>query len=193
MKNRTKTEDIDYFGDENTIRAVSTYHDNVSLNPDVSKVLQISGAKYDAEKLNETPQHWPPNWINCEMIAHILNLEGCENLYQTSIAEGIKMFESKSLEVYAADWKYQLVGKIVRAHDNKVVYDTERRYFNESRDGKDLADAVAILRLMVKKNGRPLRLTDLRTWYYYGPGLKDDAIAYVNAEYQKKYDALGII
>jgi hypothetical protein len=45
--------------------------------------------------------------------------------------------------VYAADWRYQLVGKIVRAYQISQLSGTHQA---EERTGKDLSDAVSIMR-----------------------------------------------
>jgi len=109
------------------------------------------------------------------MIAFVMNVPGCENLYQNSIDAGVVLFKSDSLEVYAADWRYQLVGKIVRGYQLSTMNETVQA---QDRLGKDLADAVSILHLLVsERGGKPLQKTEMMTWYGDGPTLEDAEIA----------------
>lgn len=131
---------------------------------------------------------------NSEMLAFVNNRDGCENLYEESIQEGVLMFASDALEVYAADWRYQLVGKMARANENKLLLEEgEGHYDATHREGKDLTDALSILHELIKKNGGPLKKTEIRTWYSSGPALDDTEIGYVNEEYVKKHGVAGIV
>ncbi|KAG7447228.1 uncharacterized protein BT62DRAFT_919170 [Guyanagaster necrorhizus] len=103
--------------------------------------------------------HWPVNWINAEMVAYVLNNEGCEHLFQNSVAKGIMLYSSGNFKVYAADWRFQLVGKIRRAYD---------AYLDHEPSPKDLYDAVDILHILNVKDGRNQRSSDMKKWYYYG-------------------------
>jgi len=92
--------------------------------------------------------------------------------------------------VYAADWRYQLVGKIVRAYQISQLSGTHQA---EERTGKDLSDAVSIMRHLISRHGRPLLKVELLTWYADGPTLEDAEIAYVNTEYKHLNGMVGIV
>ena len=170
LKNRSTTHDIDFF------------------TPNVEVIEAVMEAKEKApDYIKDT---WPSDWINAEMIAFVSNRPGCETLYQNSIDCEVILFKSDSLVVYAADWRYQLVGKIVRAYQISQLSGTHQA---EERTGKDLSDAVSIMRHLISRHGRPLLKVELLTWYADGPTLEDAEIAYVNTEYKHLNGMVGIV
>ena len=48
------------------------------------------------------------------MVAYTLNHQGLEDIFQSSVNQGVVLFQSLSLKVYAADWRYQLVFEDLR-------------------------------------------------------------------------------
>ena len=170
LKNRSATHDIDFF----------------STNPEV--IEAVMEAKNSAP--NSIKNEWPSDWINAEMIGFVSNQAGCETLYQDSIDANVILFQSESLVVYAADWRFQLAGKIARAYQMSQLSTTVQA---QEREGKDLSDAVSILHLLISQRDQLLSKADLLTWYADGPALEDAEIEYVNAEYRRLYGSDGIV
>ncbi len=117
------------------------------------------------------------------MVAYVLNNEGCERLFQNSVAQGIMMYSSANFKAYAADWRFQLVGKIRRAYD---------AYLDHEPSPKDLYDAVDILHILNVKDGRNQRSSDMKKWYYYGYRMGPREVEYINEAYWQKFGRIGI-
>jgi hypothetical protein len=106
----------------------------------------------------------PDAWINAEMRAFVYNHAGCATLFADSVAQGVALFEAPALVVHVADWRYQLVGKITRAYQ--------------------MMQLDVVLKLMLdKRQGRPLLLSEMKTWYAYGPALEIEEIENANRAY----------
>lgn len=127
---------------------------------------------------------WPADWINAEMVAYVLNNAGCERLVAHSVQQGALMYDSKSFRVYAADWRYQVVGKIQRAYDQIV----DRRNAE-----KDVSDMVQILHVLNAPRAGPLTRSEMLGWYYYGYRMGVKEVAFANAEYEKIYGRIAIL
>ncbi|KAJ7101401.1 hypothetical protein B0H15DRAFT_1017842 [Mycena belliarum] len=157
FKNRKKTKDVDIF----------------SPDADVLREVLEAGRRYNREN-----DDMPPMWINAEIVAYINGLRGSDSLLPNSIAQDVVLFESPSLVMYAADWRYQLVGKMQRAFD-----------YN---DKKDISDAVEILHQLVSQTGKQQRLSEIQTWYEYGIMLKTEHMEFINKAYHTRYGTDGI-
>ncbi|KAJ7187156.1 hypothetical protein C8R46DRAFT_1207123 [Mycena filopes] len=158
FKNRDKTKDVDIFSPDATV---------------LRDVLQ-AGRRY-----TQTGGLSDADWINAEMIAHISGLRGSDQLLTNSITQNVLLYDSPSLQVFAADWKYQAVGKIKRALDYK--------------DSKDISDAVEIVRRLNRQSGHLQSLAEMQTWYEYGALLTTKHLEFINAAYNQKYGTLGIV
>ncbi|KAK0463094.1 uncharacterized protein EV420DRAFT_1639179 [Desarmillaria tabescens] len=161
LRNRTSTRDIDIYCDD---------------------AIQLQDV-LAAGRACPNSVHWPVNWINAEMVAYVLNNEGCERLFQNSVAQGIMVYSSGNFKVYAADWRFQLVGKIRRAYD---------AYLDHEPSPKDLYDAVDILHILNVKDGRNQRSSDMKKWYYYGYRMGPKEVEYINEAYWQKFGRIGI-
>ncbi|KAJ7666679.1 hypothetical protein DFH06DRAFT_1322650 [Mycena polygramma] len=118
-----------------------------------------------------------PSWINAEMVAHI-NIPTSDQLLANSIAQNVLIYNSANLQLFAADWRYQIVGKMKRALDYK--------------DWKDISDAVDILHELNAGSGGTQRLALMKEWYEYGAMLTTEHLDFINKAYRKKYGTLGI-
>ncbi len=161
LRNRTSTRDIDIYCDD------AYFSCKTSLQPGEPVPNSV---------------HWPVNWINAEMVAYVLNNEGCERLFQNSVAQGIMMYSSANFKAYAADWRFQLVGKIRRAYD---------AYLDHEPSPKDLYDAVDILHILNVKDGRNQRSSDMKKWYYYGYRMGPREVEYINERTGRSLGELG--
>jgi hypothetical protein len=125
------------------------------------------------------------NWINGEVTAYIRNNSGCEQLFSTFQDLGVILYQSDTLMVYVADWRYQLVGKISRAFADNP---------SDPHHDRNLMDAVSILCLLVEANtGELLDQALVRAWYTYGPTLSNAKIDFTNQAYRDKFGAEGIL
>jgi len=120
LKNRQQTQDIDFF------------------HPDADILREVLEAKRLATLSDRRLQSLPHDWINANMMAYVNNYDQCDQLYENSIRMGDLLLKSSVLEVYVADWRYQLVGKITRAGE-----DRDNNYLHGLK--RDLDDAVEIL------------------------------------------------
>lgn len=170
LRNRDRTRNIDFY------------------TPNPSHLEEIHRAKRAAE-INADMQDMPLDWLrSAKMISYVENNDGCEHLFANSVSLKEFLFRSEVLEVFAADWRYQLVGKM-----NRAVQERYNGSESSTRAGDDLSDAIAIIRLMVSRNGgRPIPRQSLITWYFYGPGLEESDIDWINEEYQANYGVVGI-
>ncbi|KAF8957522.1 hypothetical protein BDZ97DRAFT_1762907 [Flammula alnicola] len=186
---REVTKDINFIADP----------DDVTRNAKGENVTdEVLTAKYAATKeLND----YPPEWINADLVAHVYNLDGCETLFRDSVQRDQLMFRTPALEVYAADWRYQLVAKIRRAFQEKTRLDGEPRFrydqaaFNHAVNTEiHLHDAVDILRFYIatRNNGHPLKFSTIRTWYHDGHLVKTVEVEYINYFYRCVCRNLGI-
>ncbi|MFI5421443.1 MAG: hypothetical protein ACHQ1H_10800 [Nitrososphaerales archaeon] len=168
LGNRDKTKDIDFF------------------IPDPTIIEIISGSQ--ASLPWDLRQRWPENWINAEMAGFAM-MPNCEDLYDNSIANNVVLYQSNSLVVYAADWKFQLIGKITRAYQMELLKDQVQ---SMDREGKDLKDAVSILQVLIQENNGPLDGSVVRSWYN-GSALEDIEIEFVNKAYHAQFSVDAII
>lgn len=126
------------------------------------------------------------NWLSAQMVSYIVDNPACDKLYDESVAQNAVLYQSDVLRVLAADWRFQLVAKIARAHERGQL--PEHLQF-----GKDMADAVSILRVLVSQNGgAPIAADAIRTWYAFGPKLADEEIVSADAAYVAVYGEPGI-
>ncbi|KAF8157119.1 hypothetical protein B0H34DRAFT_487541 [Crassisporium funariophilum] len=167
-RNRNSTKDIDFF------------------IPDPTLIEIIAGSQ--ASLPRDLRQRWPENWINAEMAGYAM-MPGCEDLYANSIANNVVLYQSDSLVVYAADWKFQLIGKIMRAYQMESL---KEHVQSMDRTGKDLKDAISILQILIKENNGPLDGSVLRSWYN-GSAVEDVEIEFVNKAYRAQFNVDAII
>ncbi|KZV88330.1 hypothetical protein EXIGLDRAFT_722787 [Exidia glandulosa HHB12029] len=121
---------------------------------------------------------FPNQWLSADIVSSIIDNAADESLYADSVAQGTVMYQSDVLRVYAADWRFQLVAKIARAHERGQLA-------NDDHFGNDMSDTVAILRLLVEQNkGRPIRIADVRGWYALGRRLTDEELEHAEAAYE---------
>lgn len=140
-KNRDTTKDINF---------LTEYSDSLE---------KVMAAK---EAAAEGTRHYPPNWVNAKMGSFINQVLGCEELVPTSIKTGIMLFSSVTLQVYVADWRYQLVNKIQRAYQ-LVKLDQESEL--SAAIERNLDDALSILYLTIHNanEGWAFWADDIRT------------------------------
>lgn len=166
LKNRHLTKDIDFF----------------TPNPD--HIEMISGAQHSLSK--DLRARWPKNWINAEMTAFILQ-PGCEKVYEHSLQQDCILYQSPVLRVVAADWKYQLVCKIIRAYGMRQSANTVQA---AERNGKDLDDALAILQFLVSRFQHPVQKNDFETEaWYHGSAISEEEFAFINDAYVARFNS----
>lgn len=166
FRNRQATHDIDY----------------CTANPDVINL--ISDANYSL-MINGRLNHFPHDWINSQMIAYISLNPGCEFFYENSVSQGIILFETSVLRVYVADFKFQLVGKITRAYQN---WTSAGKPDADNYSDTHLSDAVHILATIIRRTGRRVRYSEMRTWYSFGPALEIEEIHFTNNAYRNIFN-----
>ncbi|PPQ88421.1 hypothetical protein CVT25_011223 [Psilocybe cyanescens] len=166
--NRDKTKDIDFF------------------IPDPALIEMIAGSQ--ASLPFDLQKRWPENWINAEMAGFAM-MPGCEDLYKNSIANNVVLYQSDTLVAYAADWRFQLIGKITRAYQMELL---KEQLQSRDREGKDLKDAVSLLQILITQNNGPLDRNVVRSWYN-GSALEDVEIEFVNKEYRAKFNVDAIL
>ncbi|KAF8889744.1 hypothetical protein CPB84DRAFT_1785313 [Gymnopilus junonius] len=116
-------------------------------------------------------------------------MPNCERLYENSIANGIVLYHSESLVAYAADWKFQVLGKITRAYQMELL---KNQVQSKDRGKKDWKDAISLLDVLVKENGGPLDRDVVRSWYN-GSAIEDVEIDYVNTAFHAQFNFDAIL
>ncbi len=160
FQNRQTTRDIDYCTEDPNV---------IDLISDANYSLMMNGC------LNR----FPHDWINSQMIAYVRR-PGCENFYRNTLDQGIILFNTQALQVYVADFKFQLVGNVTRAYQDWI---DEGQPDAETYDGIHLSDAVHILNKIIAMTGQRVRLSEMRTWYFFGAGLEVAEIDFANNAY----------
>lgn len=165
LRNRSSTFDIDFFAHS------------------ADELREVLAAKRGAAN---DMRAYHTNWLSAQMVSYIVDNPACDKLYDESVAQNAVLYQSDVLRVLAADWRFQLVAKIARAHERGQL--PEHLQF-----GKDMADAVSILRVLVSQNGgAPIAADAIRTWYAFGPKLADEEIVSADAAYVAVYGEPGI-
>lgn len=118
-------------------------------------------------------------WINARM--EIFAVGGTKlQLFQESVEQQVILWRGKNLVIYAVKWEWSLARKLKRIG-------SERREV-------DVSDAVAILKIMVDKNGGPLRRETMKGWntIVYTP-IEDSVLDMVAERFSSKYGFPGIV
>lgn len=169
LRTRPTTKDIDFY----------------TPSPEDSR--EITYARYELDMYDSRSRaRYPDGWINCEMGAHVNNLRGADVLFANSVKHGPVLFKGEYFVVYAADWKFQFVGKVKRAFDNLEYAQEEGKTANLDAD-KDFKDAIAFLHQILLSRRSPLTLANIKTWYNYGYFVTHEMVKMVNACYARRY------
>ncbi|KAF5325390.1 hypothetical protein D9619_009885 [Psilocybe cf. subviscida] len=169
LRSRATTKDIDFY----------------TPHPDDSR--EITYARYELNMHDARGRaRYPDGWINCEMGAHINNLKGGEVLFANSVKNGVVLYTGEHLVVYAADWKFQFVGKVKRAFDN-LEYAQEVGEIRTLDTDKDFGDALHFLNQIMRPRNTPLALVDIKNWYNYGHFITPQMAKMVNICYAHRF------
>ena len=160
FQDRQATRDIDYCTQDPNV---------IDLISDANHSLMVNGC------LN----HFPYDWVNSQLIAYV-NRPGCEDFYKNTVNQDIILFETQVLRIYVADFKFQLVGNITRAYQDWI---REGQPDPEAYNGIHLSDAVYILNKIIETTCQRVRLSEMRTWYFFEAGLELVEIDFVNNAY----------
>jgi hypothetical protein len=158
-------------------------------NPNAKIMDVIHQAKYHSFK---EFKNYSPGWINTEMVAYSLNHQGLEDLFQSSVNQGVVLFQSPSLKVYAADWRYQLAFKISRAFDKKEEIKHMSEISEQERVDRwntevNMLDAVALLRRLIDLKGHALKISEIEKWFYFGTTFTKRAVDSINKDFSWAY------
>ncbi|KAH7340593.1 hypothetical protein B0J17DRAFT_652018 [Rhizoctonia solani] len=162
FRNRKATKDVDFWApDRETNNVVSEAGREVARRLD-----------YD------------PFWLNNNMSVFIDTQHTHVGFYERALAQNVTLYESAEIMVYAADWRYQLVQKLVRI---------EMMSMGPVR-GVQLSDIVYLAKAMIDREGRSdMAKNHVRSWYRYTKGIKDGTFEEVNNAYHDLFGAIVFV
>jgi hypothetical protein len=85
-------------------------------------------------------------------------------------SQRVVLFQPPSLKVYAADWRYQLVFRIVKTFDKKeeikhICEISERERVDRWNTEDNMLDAVALLRRLIDLKSHTLKISEIEEWF----------------------------
>ncbi|KAF8682539.1 hypothetical protein RHS04_02678 [Rhizoctonia solani] len=123
---------------------------------------------------------YDPFWLNNNMSVFIDTQHTHVGFYERALAQNVRLYESAEIMVYAADWRYQLVQKLIRV---------EMMLKGPVREAQ-LSDVVYLTRIIIETEGRnEMRKNSVRNWYRYTKGIKDETFEEVNDTYHVLFGA----
>lgn len=125
---------------------------------------------------------YDPFWLNSNMSIFIDTKHTHIGFFENAERQNVRLYESEQLVVYAADWRYQLVQKLIRI---------ERLHQGPFRDTQ-LSDIV-YLTMAVLDGRKEIRKNVVRSWYRYTKGIKDRTFDEVNYAYYDRFRALVFV
>lgn len=161
LRNRHVTADLDYV-----------------LDPILSQklMMKLEHANKKVSKGKKIDEHW----FNSSLSVFIMG-DKREKLFQDSIEQGLILWESSNLVVYACKWEWAL--------DRKL-----KRYKLELRN-TDMWDSVFILdKIIYDRGGKPIGREEVKSWYpnMYEP-LDDSVLDMLATTFQTQFGKEGLI
>lgn len=122
-------------------------------------------------------------WFNPAM-SYYLNTEPYRGAYKEALQQNEVLFQSDSLVLYIAPWKFQLYRKIARVA--KALWNNGERRVN------DIEDAVDLIYRFNTQLGRNLTLDEVKRWYSdpaakMGHKRTREAAGVISERYRAKY------
>ncbi|CEL52093.1 hypothetical protein RSOLAG1IB_00630 [Rhizoctonia solani AG-1 IB] len=127
---------------------------------------------------------YDPFWLNNNMSVFIDTQHTHIGFYERALAQNVTLYESPQIMVYAADWRYQLVQKLIRV---------EMMLKGPVRETQ-LSDIVYLARVIIEREGKTeMKKNTVRGWYRYTKGIKDETFEEINDAYHVLFGALVFV
>ncbi|QRW00483.1 hypothetical protein RhiJN_28501 [Ceratobasidium sp. AG-Ba] len=127
---------------------------------------------------------YDPYWLNSNMSVFIDTANTHINFYENAVSQGVTLYSSDQIMVYAADWRYQLVQKLVRV---------EMLSAGPVRDAQ-LSDIVYLAKVIMEREGvAELSRAAVRSWYKYTRNIRDTTFDEVNEAFQDLFGVLAFV
>ncbi|QRV86435.1 hypothetical protein RhiJN_14453 [Ceratobasidium sp. AG-Ba] len=127
---------------------------------------------------------YDPYWLNSNMSVFIDTANTHINFYENAVSQGVTLYSSDQIMVYAADWRYQLVQKLVRV---------EMLSAGPVRDAQ-LSDIVYLAKVIMEREGVVgLSRAAVRSWYKYTRNILDTTFNEVNEAFQDLFGVLAFV
>lgn len=125
---------------------------------------------------------YDPFWLNSNMSVFIDAQHTHIGFYERALQQNVTLYESEQIMVYAADWRYQLVQKLVR--------------MESLRDGPmrstQLSDIVYLAKAIMELDGKhDIKRATVRGWYKYTENILDETFDEVNRAFQDLFGMLA--
>ncbi|KAJ1310064.1 hypothetical protein OPQ81_006816 [Rhizoctonia solani] len=162
FRNRTATKDVDFWAPDR----------------DTNTIVSEAGREV-ARRLD-----YDPYWLNNNMSVFIDVQHTHVGFYERALDQNVTLYESAQIMVYAADWRYQLVQKLIRI---------EMMLKGPVRDAQ-LSDVVYLARAVINTEGRrEMKKNHVRGWYRYTRSIKDETFEEVNDAYHDHFGAIVFV
>ncbi|EUC67362.1 DUF2204 family protein [Rhizoctonia solani AG-3 Rhs1AP] len=162
FRNRKATKDVDFWA------------------PDRETNIVVSEAGREVARRLD----YDPFWLNNNMSVFIDTQHTHVGFYERALSQNVTLYESDQIMVYAADWRYQLVQKIVRI---------ETMPKGPVR-GAQLSDVVYLAKAIMDREGRrEMWRNYVRGWYRYTKDIKDETFEEVNHAYHVLFGTIVFV
>jgi len=159
LQNRTTTKDVDFWAPDRETNSI------------VSEAGRVVAQRLD----------YDPFWLNSNMSVFIDTQHTHVGFYERALQQNVTLYESKQIMVYAADWRYQLVQKLIR------VESLEHGPMRATQLSDIIYLAREIMRLDKVDN---IKRGTVRGLYKYTVGIRDETFDEVNQAFR---DLFGVI
>jgi hypothetical protein len=160
FRNRKTTKDVDLWAPDRETNSIVS-----------------EGGRAVAKRLD-----YDPFWLNSNMSIFIDTKHTHIGFYERALQQNVTLYQSEQIMVYAADWRYQLVQKLIRIES-----------LNEGavREAQ-LSDIVYLAKAVMERDRREgIRRTAVRSWYKYTKNIRDETFSEVNEAFRELFGVIA--
>lgn len=164
FRNRKTTQDVDFWAPDRETNSI------------VSEAGRAVARRLD----------YDPFWLNSNMSVFIDTQHTHTGFLDRAVEQNVTLYQSNEIMVYAADWRYQLVQKLLRI---------ETLHGGPMRTAQ-LSDIVYLTVAVLKLDGTNstmIRKSVVRNWYRYTKGIKDKTFDEVNVAFYNLFGAIVFV
>ncbi|KAG8734784.1 hypothetical protein FRC12_018350, partial [Ceratobasidium sp. 428] len=162
FRNRKTTKDVDFWAPDRE-----------------TNVIVSEAGRAVAKRLD-----YDPFWLNSNMSVFIDPQHTHLGFYERALQQNVTLYQSDQIMVYAAEWRYQLVQKLVRV---------ETLSAGPVRDAQ-LSDIVYLTKAMMERDGMDeISKAAVRSWYKYTKQIQDQTFNEVNDAFQDLFGAIAFV
>ncbi|KAG9127098.1 hypothetical protein FRC07_000658 [Ceratobasidium sp. 392] len=162
FRNRKTTKDVDFWAPDRETNCI------------VSEAGRAVAKRLD----------YDPFWLNSNMSVFVDTQYTHIGFYECALQQNIRLYESDQIMVYAAEWRFQLVQKLLRI---------ETLSEGPVRDAQ-LSDIVYLAKAIMERDGKDVIMkAAVRGWYKYCKRIQDQTFNEVNTLYQDLFGSIAFV